>query len=189
MTPLAPERHALQVTIGQRARDNLRRAQELGLTSDVAEILDQALELYVRHLEKRKFAATTRPRRGGRRASGETRYVPAEVKRAVWKRDGGRCTFVGESGVRCSARKFLEYDHVQEFARGGRATVAGLRMRCRAHNQFGAECTFGAEFMRQKRDQARRAAAKRSGLEMLRSGANDAHDRPRAPLSRAPAMH
>ena len=31
------------------------------------------------------------------------------------------------------------------------ATVAGIRLRCRAHNQYGAECTFGAEFMRHKR--------------------------------------
>ena len=29
--------------------------------------------------------------------------------------------------------------------------MEGIRLRCRAHNQFGAECTFGAEFMRHKR--------------------------------------
>ena len=104
VAPLAPQRFALQVTIGQRATDNLRRAQELlGVTAgDVAEVLDQALALFVRHLEKRRFAATARP--GLRRSAGDGRYVPAEVKRAVWKRDAGRCTFVSDSGHRCSAR-------------------------------------------------------------------------------------
>jgi len=157
VAPLAPEHYGLQTTIGQRARDNLRRAQELGPTSDIPEILDQALELYVRLLEKRKFAATTRPCPGRSHANVERRYIPAEVRRAVWKRDGGRCTFVSGAGHRCEERKGVEFDHVVPFARGGQATVGGIRLRCRAHNQYGAECTFGAEFMRHKRDQARRA--------------------------------
>ena len=52
---------------------------------------------------------------------------------------------------RCEAREHVEFDHVQEVARGGEATADNLRLRCRAHNQYGAECTFGAEFMRHKR--------------------------------------
>src|SRR4029077_17656893 len=60
---------------------------------------------------------------------------------------------------RCSARKFLEFDHIEPVARGGRATVEGIRLRCRAHNQYEAERTFGAEFMSAKREQARKAAA------------------------------
>jgi hypothetical protein len=53
----------------------------------------------------------------------------------------------------------MEFDHIQEVARGGRATANSIRLRCRAHNQFGAECTFGKEFMRNKREESRRAAA------------------------------
>ncbi|MBI5711300.1 MAG: hypothetical protein HZC42_13530, partial [Candidatus Eisenbacteria bacterium] len=71
---------------------------------------------------------------------------------------GGQCTFVSDNGRRCPARTLLEFDHVEEVARGGRATVAGVRLRCRAHNQYGAECTFGADFMRHKREAARRTA-------------------------------
>jgi len=156
VTPLAPERFALQTTIGQRATDNLRRAQELRGHRDIGRILDEALELYVRHLEKRRFAATDQP--GRRRSSGKGRYVPAEVKRAVWGRDRGQCTFVSDTGRRCSERSRLEFDHVTEFARGGQATIGGIRLRCRAHNQYGAECTYGTEFMRHKRE-AHRATA------------------------------
>jgi hypothetical protein len=80
------------------------------------------------------------------------------VKRAVWQRDGGQCTFVGDTGHRCEARGDVEFDHVKEFARGGEATVDGLRLRCRGHNQHTAERTFGAEFMRRKRAEARARA-------------------------------
>src|SRR2546423_15690563 len=63
----------------------------------------------------------------------------------------------------------LEFDHVDEVARGGKATVEGIRLRCRAHNQYTAECTFGKEFMRHKRHkaQARVAAARRAKADQL----------------------
>jgi len=85
------------------------------------------------------------------------------VRRAVWERDGGQCTFVSESGRRCDARKPLEFDHVRELARGGESTVENLRLRCRAHNQYTAECTFGSEFMRHKRIAAAQCARGRAG--------------------------
>jgi len=78
------------------------------------------------------------------------------VRRAVRARDGDRCTFVGDSGKRCGARKLLQFDHVDPVGRGGQATVENIRLRCRAHNQFEAERTYGADFMRHKRE--RRAA-------------------------------
>ncbi len=123
-------------------------------------MLDRALDSLIKELEKRKFAATSRPSRGAR-PSANPRHIPASVKRAVWARDGGQCTFVSDSGRRCQCRKLIEFDHVEPVARGGTATVAGLRLRCRAHNQYGAACAFGAGFMREKRESARRAAEAR----------------------------
>jgi hypothetical protein len=35
----------------------------------------------------------------------------------------------------------MEFDHMDEFARGGEATVEGIRLRCRAHNK---ECSSRA---------------------------------------------
>ena len=67
---------------------------------------------------------------------------------------------MSESGRKCEAIAGLEFDHILEVARGGEASVDGIRLRCRAHNQSEAERTFGAEFMRHKRIAAaeRRAA-------------------------------
>jgi hypothetical protein len=89
----------------------------------------------------------------------DARHIPASVKRAVWERDGGRCTFVGENGHRCDSRTRLEYDHVEAVGSGGHATIKGLRLRCRAHNQYEAEKRFGRDFLNAKRgDNARPAA-------------------------------
>lgn len=66
---------------------------------------------------------------------------------------------MSETGHRCRTRKLLEFDHIDPVARGGKATVERMRLRCRAHNQYEAERAFGADFMRRKREQARRAAA------------------------------
>ena len=104
-------------------------------------------------LEKEKFAATAKPRpcAGTHPSSANPRHIPASVKRAVWARDGGQCTFVNEAGERCTARSMLEFDHINPVACGGRATVDGMRLLCRGHNQYEAECRFGAEFMNEKR--------------------------------------
>ena len=45
------------------------------------------------------------------------------------------------------------------MARGGVATVDKLRIRCRAHNHYTAELTFGKGFMDHKRRQAQEQAA------------------------------
>jgi hypothetical protein len=166
VTPLSSQSFALQVTMSRSTHDKLRHAQELlghqVPGGDLAAVLDWVLDLAIAQLEKQKFAATDRPRRSPERPSANPRHIPARIRRAVWKRDGGQCTFVSEAGHRCTARKPLEFDHVQEVACGGEATVTGIRLRCRAHNQYGAECTFGAEFMRHKRIAAaeERAAAR-----------------------------
>ena len=159
--PIAPERYSLQVTIGASTHEKLVCLQELLShripSGDLAEVLDHALGVALSHAQKAKFAATEKPRRPVMRSIGR-RTIPAEVRRAVWKRDAGQCTFVSEQGHRCGSRRFLEYDHVEPVARGGQATVEGIRLRCRAHNQFEAERVFGAGFMDEKRKQARRAA-------------------------------
>jgi len=97
---------------------------------------------------------------GSRSATGTIHEQYADGSRAVWERDQGQCTFVGESGKRCPARKFLEFDHIEPAARGGQATVENLRLRCRGHNAYAAERAFGAGFMTEKREAARSAAAR-----------------------------
>jgi HNH endonuclease len=157
--PLAPERYGVQFSISKSDRELLRRAQDLlshqMASRDEGEIFVHALRLLVQHLERRKFAATDKPRKDAPGQHPSTRYIPAHVRRFVSHRDGGRCTFTAGDGRRCEARGFLEFDHVFPVARGGKSTVDNLRLRCRAHNQLEAEKCYGADFMRGKIDGVR----------------------------------
>ena len=66
-----------------------------------------------------------------------SRYIPAPVRREVWRRDGGCCSYVDpHSGRRCGSRFLLELDHIVPFALGGSAEPGNLRVYCAAHNRF-----------------------------------------------------
>jgi len=68
------------------------------------------------------------------RTSG--RAIPAAVRRQVWQRDGGRCSYVDpRTGRRCASRHLLEIDHRIPYARGGSAERANLRLLCAAHHR------------------------------------------------------
>lgn len=151
IAPLTPEKYKLQVTISREAHDLLRRAQDLLRhtvpNGDPAAIVERALALLVEDLERKKFAAVQHPRSAGRQRRG-SRHVPASVKRKVWRRDEGRCAFVGAAG-RCAERGFLELHHLVPFAEGGATDVANLQLRCRAHNSYEAEQWFGPQVVRE----------------------------------------
>ena len=152
---LAPDRYRFQVTIGGETLEKLRLARDMlrhALPSgDDAAILDRALTALLLELTKAKFAATEAPR-PSRGARPDSRHVPAEVRRAVWLRDLGRCAFVGTEGRRCGERAFLEFHHIRPYAVGGEATVDNIHLRCRRHNDYEARVFFG------RTAEARRAA-------------------------------
>src|SRR5260221_6136799 len=160
LASLSPGRYALQLTVDQETHDQLRYAQALlghaVPSGDLTQVIERALDLLVQKLEQRKFGKSARS--GPRSSAARGGYIPAAIRSAIWERDGRQCTFVSDSGKRCEARARLEYDHVIPVARGGATTVDGLRLRCRAHNQFAAECTYGAGFISEKREERRREA-------------------------------
>ena len=112
-------------------------------------IFDRALAALLEKVEKAKLGAIS-PRSESSIRSGtddpdarRSRHIPSEVKRAVSKRDADQCAFVAPDGRRCTQRAFLEFHHVQPFAKQGPATVENISLRCRRHNQFEAELVFG----------------------------------------------
>ncbi|MDD9984864.1 MAG: HNH endonuclease signature motif containing protein [Spirochaetaceae bacterium] len=64
------------------------------------------------------------------------RGIAAAIKRAVWERDQGRCSYVDPTtGRRCSSRHLLQIDHIRPWARGGGARLDNLRLLCHAHHR------------------------------------------------------
>ena len=81
--------------------------------------------------------APPRAQTSAAKADGGTgRAIPAAVKRAVWRRDRGRCSYVDRtSGRRCGSQHLLQIDHVVPYACGGRAEPNNLRLLCAAHHR------------------------------------------------------
>ena len=104
----------------------------------------------------RPTASTTHATKAARPGS---RYVPTELRREVFARDGEQCTYVGPDGDRCPARGYLELDHIHPKALGGTETAANLRVRCRAHNALYAEQVFGRAHVAGRMDLRHRKCA------------------------------
>lgn len=76
-------------------------------------------------------------------ASLSRRYIPPTIRRQVFERDQGRCTFVDPVTHRkCESKHLLEVDHIKPLAHRGSSEVANLRLLCRAHNQLAATQKF-----------------------------------------------
>lgn len=145
VVPLAPDRYKVQLTISGGTLEKLNLAKDMLRhaipTGDDAMVFERALTALLADLARSKFAATDQPRPGRGPAPG-SRHIPADVKRAVWLRDLGRCAFVGTDSRRCGERGFVEFHHLTPFAAGGEATVENIQLRCRRHNDYEARAYF-----------------------------------------------
>ncbi|HEY8151232.1 MAG TPA: HNH endonuclease signature motif containing protein [Vicinamibacteria bacterium] len=151
--PLAPSRYEIRFTASEETRDRLRHAQDLLSHSipsgDIAQVVDRALILLIKDLERRKFGVTDRSR-DAHVEYEDSDYIPAAIKREVVARDGGRCRFVATDGHRCGATRLLQFHHVIPRAVGGPTTVANVELRCRAHNGYEVDRYFGPGVRRGK---------------------------------------
>jgi hypothetical protein len=114
---------------------------------DLAKVLALAVRDLLAKVRKRKFGECSKPRRAKPTSPHPSRHIPAEVRRAVSRRDGERCTYVSAAGRRCEAREFLEFDHAEPWGRTRAHPTEGIRLRCRAHNQHAARQDFGERHM------------------------------------------
>ena len=119
------------------ARDLLRHRFPSGA---MEEIIGEALKTLV----ERERVGHAHQRKGASKPS-ESRHIPKHIEDEVWRRDGGRCAYLGAEGTRCGETAWLELDHIVPWALGGRSDdPANIRMLCRAHNQSEALRIFGA---------------------------------------------
>ena len=52
--------------------------------------------------------------------------------------------------MRCTARAFLQYDHIEATGIGGSDGASNGRVYCRSHNLNAAKKTFGREYVEEK---------------------------------------
>ena len=161
LEPLSKDRFGVHFTANGEFKRLLEEVRALSShrqpTGDLASVITRALEAYREQLLKTRYGVGRKARHSKRLSASpaeigsglvkRSRHVPVAIAREVYLRDGGGCTFCAANGQRCGARRFLELDHVTPWAELGEATVANLRLRCRAHNQHAARAHFGAEYV------------------------------------------
>ncbi len=77
-----------------------------------------------------------------------SRYIPAKLKFAVWRRDGGQCS-------KCHSRRNLNLDHVVPLAHNGPTSAENLRLLCFQCNQRAAIMRFGLDLMIERSQKSR----------------------------------
>jgi hypothetical protein len=156
--PIAPQTHVLRVTVSSafvKDLETVRQALSHKFPAGgLEEVLHECVRVTLQTIERR------------RRGSGKKKWartpppgssdVPAAVRDEVWRRDEGRCGFIGSGGRRCNSDHQVQLHHLDPRAMGGLATADRLGLRCRAHNVYEAERDFG------RRHVALKVAARRN---------------------------
>jgi 5-methylcytosine-specific restriction endonuclease McrA len=163
--PVAPRSFRIHFTASAELKEKLERLQALMRSSvpdgNLGQIIDRAVTEKLERLEAKRFGKTGKPRKSLSRTDTrpKSRHIPAAVRRAVERRDGGRCTYRNERGRRCNTRHDLEFHHRKPYGFGGDHSPDNLALMCRAHNALMAEHDYGKEVMWRHR---RRSASPRS---------------------------
>lgn len=84
-------------------------------------------------LRKPKIGSTPKKR---------SRYITTAAKKQVVIRALQQCEFPG-----CDETKYLEFEHIKPFAKGGDNSPKNLKLFCKTHNQRAAINEFGLDYM------------------------------------------
>ncbi|MBK9293821.1 MAG: HNH endonuclease [Oligoflexia bacterium] len=77
------------------------------------------------------------PHKGGR-------YIPIAIKREVYTRDQGSCSFTDpQSKRRCNSKHLIQYDHIWPLSLNGQTSTENLRLLCFNHHQLVTKNIFG----------------------------------------------
>jgi len=157
LEPVTADTYSLRVTVDAALEKEIEELKALlshkipngDLTAVVREAVQCALE---KHRKRRGAAEPTQKRKPAaakavKKPVGGREPISAAVRREVWKRDEGRCTWCGPDGQRCGSTWQVELDHIRPAALGGPSTMENLRLLCRSHNALSAEQAFGREHM------------------------------------------
>jgi hypothetical protein len=156
---LGAQRYSVRFTADEKVHDQLQELRSLLRHSvpdgDVGKILARAIGVLLKQVRNIKIGecASPRSRRSAPSLKAEspgkkpTRHISVAIRRVVWARDKGRCTFESKDGRSCESREAIEFHHRVPWARCCEHTVENIALRCRAHNQHEAELDFGTEYM------------------------------------------
>lgn len=150
---ITEDKTEVRFVLDQRLLDKLCRVRQLLAHVDpnltYAQLVERLADEYLDRKDpmnaKSKTPPAERVEREEPQVSGQrlSRHIPVEVRRKVWLRDKGSCSYVDPKSQRvCGSKFLLEMDHILPFALGGAHHESNLRLRCRTHNELHRMKTF-----------------------------------------------
>lgn len=125
------------------------------------EILSETLDAFLEQKDPQRKSKKAKPRKTKKDSPSlsktqkslkpQKRHIPTHIKRTVYKRDGGQCSYRSSDGKRCCEKAGLEYDHIRPFALGGDHSINNVRLLCQNHNRWRAEMTFQTSTQKKKK--------------------------------------
>ncbi|MGE3973907.1 MAG: HNH endonuclease [Bdellovibrionales bacterium] len=139
---LSDDKTQVTVVLEKKLTDKLEELKKLYShihpNPSFAELIDLMANDALKKRTALKKATTSRPSvssPGEETLRKHTRYIPSQIKRVVWQRDQGKCTYA-HAGKKCDSKFQLEVDHIQPYSLGGLNSIENLRLLCRSHNQL-----------------------------------------------------
>ena len=141
-------------TVSKELMEKLERLKEIFSHQSLDPSLSELLEIMANQLLKKldpkhPSSSVTSTPVPAKHCSTNPDYIPASIQRAVRQRDQNRCTWVSpRSGLRCSSRKLIQFDHIVEKARTAQLenSLGGFELRfldrCIANSAFSKVCGF-----------------------------------------------
>jgi hypothetical protein len=138
----------VSVTLEGSAKEALDEIQRQFPGKSITQIVSEALLVHRdQTCQAKRLAPREKNARQVKKPLTASRRIPVSIKREVFARDGGRCSYVAPDGRRCDCTTRLEFDHRVPVAFGGRAIESNLRLVCRSHNLLYAKDAMGKPFI------------------------------------------
>ncbi|MBK9294054.1 MAG: hypothetical protein IPM57_06350 [Oligoflexia bacterium] len=161
---ITEEKIEVRFVITKELKEKLERVKALishkKANPSYEELLSELAEIALNKLEKSRCQSALPPAevkksdaQKAHKESPNSRYIPTEIKRQVWKRDQGRCQYVSDknfnagkhenskdqkdnaidsSAQKCNSTHFIQIDHIIPFSHGGSsADINNLRLTLR----------------------------------------------------------
>ncbi|MBN8554885.1 MAG: HNH endonuclease [Deltaproteobacteria bacterium] len=159
--PVSKDISRVSMHLSDETLKDLRRAQVLLISKrrknlDLEGTLKELLEGFLKkndplRAEKKEAARTLREERNlvqhskldinspARPVPGQVkvlkRAIPQAIRRKIFRRDHGQCSFKGSSGKICGESAFLEIHHLRPWSLGGNHAEDNLQVLCHAHHE------------------------------------------------------
>ncbi len=130
--------------IAQCLGQSKRSVEKILIDEETRELFKQTLKTFIEQREKQMGKVASEPTRPDVQPAQSndpySRYIPMQMKRAVFERSSGQCEHIApNTNARCPSKAHLHIYHVIPLAVGGKTELKNLRHLCPAHNRKAAQ--------------------------------------------------